>query len=406
MNAVGIDVSKGKSTVTVLHPGREVVLPPFDVEHNREGFKRLVTILKKLDGDTKVVMEATGNYYLPVAQYLTSYDFFVSVVNPMLVKDYSSKLLTVRKVKTDSKDALKIAAFALDRWTELVPFCVQPDERSILKTLNRQYDNCNKIKTMLKNNLISVLDQTFPGINKLFTSAAKRSNGREKWVDFVLRYPHSECVSGKSFTIFAKSYCSWCKKNEYHYSERKAKQIYEFACNCIISLPLSNAAKLLVSNIAAQLSGMYEMLALLISQMHSIAQNLPEYDIVMSMYGVGYILGPQLIAEIGDVSRFRKKQALAAFAGVDPQPYQSGNLNPKSHPISKRGSPHLRKALFQVMEAILKNAPANEPVFQFIDKKRKQGKLYRTYMTAGANKFLKIYFARVTEHLKLLRLAA
>ena len=139
--------------------------------------------------------------------------------------------------------------------------------------------------------------------------------------------------------------------------------------------------------------------------MQSIAKTLPEYDVVMSMYGVGYVLGPQLIAEIGDISRFKKKESLAAFAGVDPEQKQSGKDNPKSRSITKRGSPHLRKTLFQVLSIILQNAPENEPIFQFVDKKRKQGKLYRVYMTAGANKFLKIYYARVTEHLRSLQQA-
>lgn len=116
MNAVGIDVSKGKSTVAVLRPFGEIVVSPFDVSHSPKELSKLVTLLKTLNGDTKVVMEYTGNYYLPIALFLRNNGFFVSVVNPILVKDYSTKSLTVRKVKTDKKDALKIASFALDRW--------------------------------------------------------------------------------------------------------------------------------------------------------------------------------------------------------------------------------------------------------------------------------------------------
>ena len=116
MNAVGIDVSKGKSTVAILRPGGEVVASPFEVSHNPRELNELVTLMKSLDGDTKIVMEYTGNYYLPVALFLQKFGLFVSVVNPILVKDYSNKSLSVRKGKTDKKDSIKLASFALDRW--------------------------------------------------------------------------------------------------------------------------------------------------------------------------------------------------------------------------------------------------------------------------------------------------
>ncbi len=154
MNAVGIDVSKGKSTVAVLRPFGEIVIPPFDVHHNPKELSELVTLLKSLDGDTKVVMEFTGNYYLPIAQFLHNNGLFVSVVNPILVKDYSSKSLSVRKGKTDKKDSVKLAAFVLDHWLELPAFNAQSQTRLLLKTYNRQYNQYNKLKVMLKNNLI------------------------------------------------------------------------------------------------------------------------------------------------------------------------------------------------------------------------------------------------------------
>ena len=206
MNAVGIDVSKGKSTVAVLRPFGEIVVSPFDVSHSPKELSKLVTLLKTLNGDTKVVMEYTGNYYLPIAQFLRNNGLFVSVVNPILVKDYSTKSLTVRKVKTDKTDALKIASFALDRWNELSLFSVQSEARLLLKSYNRQYNQYNKLKIILKNNLIAILDQTFPGANTLFSTPARKSDGHEKWVDFILKYPHSECISKKPFSFFLKSY--------------------------------------------------------------------------------------------------------------------------------------------------------------------------------------------------------
>ena len=167
-------------------------------------------------------------------------------------------------------------------------------------------------------------------------------------------------------------------------------------------MPKTGATKLLITQALAQLQGITQALVSLQQEMQRLAITLPEYSIVMSMYGVGSTLGPQLMAEIGDVRRFSSKKALVAFAGLDSPPFQSGNVNVKSRSISKRGSPALRKTLFQVMDIVIKKAPCDEPVYQFMDKKRTEGKPYLVYMVASANKFLRIYYARVKQHFDML----
>ena len=117
------------------------------------------------------------------------------------------------------------------------------------------------------------------------------------------------------------------------------------------------------------------------------------------MNGVGPTLGPQLMAEIGDVTRFTHRGALTAFAGVDPGKNDSGQHVQKSVRTSKKGSPSLRKTLFQIMDSLIKRSPVDDAVYAFMDKKRAQGKPYYVYMTAGANKFLRIYYGRVNEYL-------
>lgn len=131
--------------------------------------------------------------------------------------------------------------------------------------------------------------------------------------------------------------------------------------------------------------------------MNGTAAKLPEYPVVMGMKGGGPSLGPQLMAEIGDVTRFTHKGAITAFAGVDPGVNESGTYEQKSVPTSKRGSSSLRRILFQVMDCLIKTKPQDDPVYVFIDKKRAQGKPYYVYMTAGANKFPHIYYGRVKE---------
>ena len=140
-----------------------------------------------------------------------------------------------------------------------------------------------------------------------------------------------------------------------------------------------------------------EALASFRREMEQLSSMLPEYETVRNLYGVGSVYCSQLIAEIGDINRFSSKKALVGYAGIDAPPYQSGTVNVGFRSISKRGSADLRKNLFQIMCVILQNSPPDEPVFQFIDKKRSEGKPFKVYMIAAAGKFLRIYYARVKE---------
>ena len=396
MNCVGIDVSKGKSTIAVMRPFGEVVVSPFEVLHTDSELSELARLLKSLNDETRVVMESTGNYHTPVAWLLHGAGFYVSVVNAMLVHDYGNNSL--RRAKTDRKDAVKLANYGLDHWLTLPRYVPEEDTRLMLKACYRQYQQYSKVRTMLKNNLISLLDTAFPDANRLFTSPP-RADGSEKWVDFVATFWHCECVCGLSEKAFTAKYRKWCKKHGYNFSEEKALGIYASACGHVGIMPKTNTTKLLVEQAISQLQATSAALVALKQEMQSLASYLPEPPVVMEMFGVGPTLGPQLMAEIGDVRRFHSKKALVAFAGIDSPPYQSGQMNVCGRSISKRGSASLRRTLFLVMGVYLKNAPTNEPVYQFMDKKRTEGKPYRVYMMASANKFLRIYYASVKAYL-------
>ena len=399
MNCVGIDVSKGKSMIAVMRPLGEMVIPPFEVGHTDVELCELLSRLRELDGETRVVMEATGNYHLPVACFLHDFGFYVSVVNAMLVHSYGNNSL--RRAKTDKKDAIKLANYGLDHWLALPRYIPEDEVRLMLKTTYRQYQQCAKVQTMLKNNLISLLDTTFPDANRLFASPVK-ADGSEKWVDFVATFWHCECVCELSEKAFTTKYQKWCKKYCYNFSSGKALDIYASACGHFSVMPKSDTVGLLVEQAVSQLRATSTALAALRNEMQSLAASLPEYPVVMGMFGVGPALGPQLMAEIGDVRRFHSKKALVAFAGIDAPPYQSGQMEIRSRSISKRGSSALRRTLFLVMSVFLQRSPADEPVYQFMDRKRAEGKPYRVYMMASANKFLRIYYATVKQYLNSL----
>ena len=153
LNAAGIDISKGKSMVSILRPMGEVVETPFEVQHNSESLKNLAKHLLHLDGDTKVVMEHTGRYYEAVANVLFENGLSVYIVNPLLIKAYGNNSL--RRVKTDKADAVKIARYALDNWVELREYGGADEIRYQLKTLNRQFQLASKQRTETVNNLIA-----------------------------------------------------------------------------------------------------------------------------------------------------------------------------------------------------------------------------------------------------------
>ena len=399
MNAVGIDVSKGKSTVTIRRPGDVVLMPPCDIPHTQSGINDLIVYLQNLDGETKVCMEHTGRYYEPVASWLSDAGIFVSAVNPILIRDFGDDSL--RTPKTDKADSKKIARYTLDRWAKLKQYGSMDKTRNQLKTMNRQSAFYMAQKTAMKNNLISLLDQTYPGANDFFNSPA-RSDGSQKWVDFVHTYWHADCVRSKSLNAFTEHYQSWCKRRGYNFSADKAEKIYHLSSDLIAVFPKDDITKMLIRQAVALLNTASKTEESLRLKMNELASTLPEYPIVMDMNGVGSTLGPQLIAEIGDVTRFTHREALTAFAGVDPGKNDSGQHVQKSVRTSKKGSPYLRKALFQVMDSLIKRSPVDDPVYAFIDKKRAQGKPYYVYMTAGANKFLRIYYGRVKEYLSTL----
>ena len=401
MNSVGIDISKGRSMVAAMRPFGEVVISSFEVHHTDSELSELAKLLKSLDGETRVVMEATGNYHAPVAQLLHDAGLYVSVVNAKLVHSYGNNDL--RRVKTDRKDAVKLANYGLDRWLTLPRYIPEENTRLLLKNCYRQYRQYSKVQTgaVLKNNLISLLDTVFPNANRLFNSPA-RADGSEKWVDFVAEFWHCKCVCERSEKAFVNKYQRWCRKHGYNFSEDKAHAIYDEASGHIGVMPKAETTKLLVEQAVSQLRTTSAALAALKQEMHSLASQLPEYPVVMEMFGIGPTLGPQLMAEIGDVRRFYSKKALVAYAGIDAPPNDSGDVIGRHKSMSKVGASSLRRTLFLVMSIYLQTSPPDEPIYQFMDRKRTEGKPYRVYMMASANKFLRIYYATVKAYLESL----
>ena len=396
MVSIGVDVSKGKSTVCFLTDYGEVLYKPFEISHTGPDLSHLIDLISFTKEEARAVMESTGSYHLPILNFLKQHGIFVSVINPLVMHKYAN--LSLRKGKTDALDSVKIAKYGLDNWHSLSDYVPNSEIYEELKLLNHQYNNYIVLRVRAKQSLTILLDRTMPGIKTMLLNYSKNPD-RDKLCDFVRKYWHYDNITKMSESAFVKSYGSWAKKMGYQSNERKAKQIYALASDGIPTLASSvPSSKMLLEEAVESLYHVDTTLANILSRMRQLASSLKEYEIVLAMPGVGEILAPRLIAEIGNVTRFHSAKALVAYAGLDAPPFQSGNYTASKRSISKRGSASLRKTGYEIMKCLKTVKPKQDSaVYDFILKKESEGKPLKVAKIAGLNKFLHIYYARVTE---------
>jgi transposase len=395
MISIGIDVSKGKSTVCFMKPYGEVVHKPFEVRHTEKDLRQLVDKVKALTEERRVIMESTGAYHFPILLYLKERGIFVSIINPLVMSKYVN--VAIRKGKTDKLDAIKIANFGLDHWYHLIDYSPTADVYEELKTLNRQYLNYISMRIQAKQTLTNLLDRTMPGIKTVLWNRSYAPD-RDKLSDFVKEYWNFDNIKRMSEHDFIDSYNNWAKNKGYRTSTDKAKKIYAMALDGIPTLPSSTpSTKMLIEEAVKVLHMIDTTLASILTQMRELAKSLKEYEIVMAMPGVREILGPRLIAEIGDVRRFHSAGALIAYAGLDSPPFQSGNFTAAKRSISKRRSATLRRTGYEIMRYVKISKPSGDAVYNYMLKKEAEGKPKKVAKIAALNKFLRIYYARVRE---------
>ena len=391
MISVGIDVSKGKSMVCIMKPGGEVLKTPFEMLHSMESILHLVKLINSYDEEVRVILEDTGHYHLPVVTLLVEKGIFTCCVNALRMKKFCSQ--SIRRAKTDKIDAVHIAQFGLTYWDELSPVKPPKSVYQELKVLARQYYQTVSMLVKAKVNLSNLLDQTMPGIMELMND----SPGNHKLTDFIKRYYHYGHILEMGEKRFTSDYCKWAKKQGYRVYERLASEILAVAQNGIPVLPNSPVTKVVVLEAVRVLHEIEISRDTILAQMQELAKSLPEFSVIREMPCIGDTLAPRIIAEIGDIRRFKNKHSLIAYAGIDAPPYQSGAFNATERHISKRGNSYLRKTGYEIMQCLIQHKPIGDPVYEFIYKKRLEGKCGKEAMIAGLNKFLRIYYGRVTE---------
>lgn len=384
---VGIDVSKGKSTVAILSIEGEVIEMPFNINHDVEDLEKLDTKLQKFSKeDLKIVLEQTGTYHLPILTYLLDKGYCVIAENALKIKKYLDRSL--RKAKTDKKDSLKLAEYACDNWYKLKANFIEEEKYKELKFLSRQYFSLNSMKVHQKVDFSDLTDMLFPGYYQLLEEC-----------NFIVglkifeKFSDPEIIRKKKLETFLNDVEKIAQKiGQKRAGRNLAIKVYELAKKSVPSCPSNSSTQLILNKRVVALINLIETTNEIIAKMNEIAKSMDEYKEVRNMKGVGDRLAPLLIAEIGDIRRFKNAGSLIAYTGIDSPPYQSGKYEATNRHISKRGNKYLRKTGFEVMQSIKSFCRVDCEVYDYIVKKEIEGKCKKSAKIAGLNKFLRQYY--------------
>lgn len=392
---VGIDVSKGKSTIAILSVEGEIIEEPFEITHNIDGLNLLEEKIKKIPKeDLKIVMEETGTYHLPVLGYLLDKDYFVIAENALKIKKYLDRGL--RKAKTDKKDSYKLAEYACDNWYKLNRIKGNNEIYAELKFLSRQYLSTISVQVKQKINFSNLCDLLFPGYYQLLDD-----NTFILGLEIFKKYYHPKIVKGKKQSQFIIEINEIAKKLGHKGAGvTLANKIYTLAQNTIPPRPNNHYSQLSAISCVDALIITIKTSTTIITEMDKLARELPEYDVISEIPGCGKKLTARVIAEIGDIRRFKNAGSIIAYAGLDAPPYQSGKFEAANRHISKRGNKYLRKTGYEIMKSIKSNTTSENELRLYIIKKENEGKLKKVAKIAGLNKFLRMYYGIVKKKYK------
>lgn len=392
---VGIDISKGKSTVAILSVVGEVIEEPFEITHDFNGLSVLETKLKEISKeDLKIVMEETGTYHLPVFSYLLEKGYFVVSENALKIKKYLDRGL--RKAKTDKKDAYKLAEYCCDNWYKLNKLYENEEIYDNLRFLSRQYIASIEIQVQEKVNFSNLCDLLFPGYYQLLDD-----NTFILGLEVFKKYYHPEIVTNKKQSQFINEIDKLAKKLGHKGAGiTLANKIYNLALNTISVCPNNKYSQLSAISCADALILQIKTSKEIISNMDELARELPEYEVINKISGCGKKLTSRVIAEVGDVRRFKNAGSLIAYAGLDAPPYQSGQFESTNRHISKRGNKYLRKTGYEIIKSIKASCNEKSEIKLYIIQKENEGKAKKVAKIAGLNKFLRQYYGIVKKKYK------
>ena len=379
MYFVGIDISKYKHDCFVCTETGEVIETNLSFQNTNEGFNQLLNLLKSIDNskEIRIGFEATGHYGMNLKLFLEKNNYSFMEFNPKLVKEFISGQ-TLRKTKTDKKDAYQITKYLIS--VDYKPHPKQFYHKYSLKSLSRMREKCVKQRSYYEVALTNVLDHIFPEFKPFFNNKFSATS-----LFILAKYKSPEKIKNM------KDYDSIRKASRGKFTSAQFVKLKELARNTIgasneiFELELETLLTLR-SQIDIEINKLENKIEEIIKEL-----NPP----TLSIRGIGYISCAGIISEYGDISRFKSADAMVAFAGIEPSISQSGTESHTGHMV-KHGSGHLRYYLLNVADYVF----LHEPIFtEFYYKKRNEGKSHQVALNHVAKKLIRIIYKLETENI-------
>jgi transposase len=378
MYIVGIDIGKNHHEASIVSPEGKQIGHSLRFATTHKGADSLMSFIFNNIGNSSCIfgMEATGHYWYPIYSFLKARGYTIYVINP--IQSDSLRKMYIRQTKNDSIDSFLIAEVI--RFGQFTTTSMADENILAIRQLCRYRDSVISSRTEIKLRISTIMEQIFPEYEKQFSSLwVSTSMGiLEKYLtpDNIENAPIDEL-----FEIIKD-------KSHNRLTRAKAISIKEAAADTF-------GIKIAQDAFSFQLKQLIDRMNFLDKQIEALDCQILEYYEKFDCYlhtipGIGIIGAATILAEIGDISRFKNSSSLIAFAGIDPTVRQSGEFNSTHNHMSKRGSPYLRHAIFLAATTCSFH---NSPLNAYYKKKRDQGKHHLTATGAVARKLTTVIYA-------------
>lgn len=379
MFIVGVDIAKRSHEAIILDDSGSVVRKAFNFKNDSAGFTKLTAAMTGVSANPEdfiVGMESTGHYWLALYSALRKRGYTVHVLNP--IQSNALRGMYIRQVKNDEHDSFIIAeVIRFGRYTE---GGLPPSELYELRELCRARTFVVDMTADLKRKVIALLDQAFPEYETIFSDIFGLTSS-----ELLLNCSTPEEILAIDTERLAEILEVPSRKR---FRTAKAEQIKEAAANSFGVVLEYGSMGLLIKQYMEHIRYTEKQIAEIenkISELYS-HFNTP----LTTIPGIGPTLAAAILSEIGDISRFSSATKLAAFAGIDPTVKQSGEFTATHNHMSKRGSPYLRRAIWQASTVAVNCDPTLKA---FMEKKRAEGKSYMNAIGHVTRKLTNIIYA-------------
>lgn len=376
----GVDIAKMDHVIGAVDETGAEIAKPMQFKNSEAGFERCIAWLESVaesEDDVFVGMEATGHYWMACFAYLTAAGYRVCVVNPMQVHAMR-KLKGLSGVKNDRIDAWLIAETL--RQGDYDQTRLATDEVQALKQLTRYHQSLKQELATVKTQAICVLDAYFPEYASLFSDMFGAAS-----LKVLAECPTPSEVNRKRASTIAKLLSEGSRGR---LGEAKAAQVKVSAKSSVGIRLGEDAAAFQIRAMVSQVEFLNATVAKVEAEVASLLARVEPN--ITTIPGVSTTTGAQIVAEIGDVRRFKSAASIVKYAGLNSGVDESGKFSADGVPITKHGSPYLRRSLWLAANRARQYDPKLKA---FYDKKRREGKPHRVAVTAVARKLCHVVYA-------------